>query len=392
MARADPEAGVPERAGARQNHPPKIGWPSVEPALSSSGGGSEIALRRGRLTRITFNAEDADGDALVYEITPVPAGATFDTEQGVLSWQPSRAQEGEQRFELAVNDGRVTVKRTFVCVVQPNRPPSEGGEPTVFLSARSAKPAEDASYLNGAMPVVALDLDGDALTFQARQLPAGARLVSAHSVLSLAWQPGEADIGEHELIVDVSDGELSSTVHKKVVVIAPWASHDSTDWLLLGGGPSAFLTHRDPELLLGGAVDITLVAVREDSVSGYRCAHAEQQYNCHASHHRFYGEFEVLDSQRAHTPSVFTYAAGYSASLEWDPARRYLIPHYGIELGGLVRAGLGHRAQTRPYLGLHLWASDSVWINATVGYRVVPAELLDLSGPTFTLRAILRPW
>jgi hypothetical protein len=58
----------------------------------------------------------------------------------------------------------------------------------------------------------------------------------------------------------------------------------------------------------------------------------------------------------------------------------------------MVREGVGHRAQTRPYLGLHLFASTDVWLNAALGYRVVPAGLKDLSGPTFALRAIINPW
>jgi len=63
-----------------------------------------------------------------------------------------------------------------------------------------------------------------------------------------------------------------------------------------------------------------------------------------------------------------------------------------VDVGGLVRSGVGHRAQVHPYLGLHLWASNDVWVDATVGYRVTPGELLDLSGPAFALRAIVNPW
>ena len=137
---------------------------------------------------------------------------------------------------------------------------------------------------------------------------------------------------------------------------------------------------------------MSLVALTGDGQSGVLCADGVRYVDCHASHHRFYGEFEVLDSLKSGEPSLFTYGLGYSASFEYYPARRFLIPHYGIELGGLVREGLGHRAQTRPYLGLHLWADRHVWLNLTLGYRVVPTELVELSGPTATLRAVLNPW
>lgn len=206
------------------------------------------------------------------------------------------------------------------------------------------------------------------------------------------WAPTQADVGDHELVVDVSDGELRTTITRKIVVMPEWAAHDYSRWFLLGLGPSGFITHGDGELFLGGTFDATLVALREDGLSGYRCAHETGRRDCHASHHRFYAQFEVLDSVRSGASALFTYGIGYSASLEWYPARRYLIPHYGVDIGGLVRSEVGHRAQVHPYLGLHLWTDDDIWIDATLGYRVVPAELRDLSGPTFALRAIVNPW
>jgi hypothetical protein len=39
-----------------------------------------------------------------------------------------------------------------------------------------------------------------------------------------------------------------------------------------------------------------------------------------------------------------------------------------------------------------LFANDDIWLNAMLGYRVVPAELYELSGPTFALTAVLNPW
>jgi hypothetical protein len=242
------------------------------------------------------------------------------------------------------------------------------------------------------MILLANDQDSDEVTAEVRQLPVGARVIASNGSVSLVWQPTDASVGEHVLVVDVSDGELVTTVRRKIVVIPEWSAENYHRWLLLGGGPSGFVTHGDGELFVGGTFDVTLVAIRENGVSGYACAHRIGNYECHASHHRFYGQFEVLDSVRSGAPALFTYGAGYSASLEWYPARRYLIPHYGVDVGGLVRSEVGHRAQVHPYLGLHLWADDDIWVDATLGYRVVPAELRDLSGPTFAIRAIVNPW
>ena len=352
-----------------------------------------LALRSGRTARITLAAEDPDGDELTYSARRLPAGATFDTKLGVLTWSPTRAQEGKHEVDFEATDGQLVAKLAITLVVQPNRAPARHGDRVMFFVAGKS-PSQTAFDATGwgSDPVVALDQDGDRVSFSVRRLPAGGRLVADDASVRFTFSPSEDDIGEHEIIIDVSDGELTTTVEQTVLVLPKWATHDYRGWFLLGGGPSGFLTHGDGELFAGGALDITLVALTENAHGGYGCATGTRHHDCHASHHRFYAELEVLDSLRAEAPSLFTYGAGYSASFEWYPGRRYLVPHYGIELGGLVRDGLGHRAQTRPYLGLHLWADRQVWLNLTLGYRIVPAELYDLSGPTLALRAVLNPW
>jgi hypothetical protein len=291
-----------------------------------------------------------------------------------------------------VSDGHAVARRTFVFHVHPNRAPTNTpSDQPLVVAVRddgSSSLASDAE----APIVVAWDPDDDELTFRARELPPGARLAAADGRVTLQWNPTEADLGAHDVVVDVSDGTLTRTLRVKVLVIADWAQREHTGWLLLGGGASAFVTPRSGESLLGGALDLSLVALRESAARAYGCGQGVRTHDCHASYHRFYAQLEVLDSLRRGAPSVFTYAVGYSASLEWYPGRRYLIPHYGIELGGLVREGHGHLAQTRPYLGLHLWASDALWINAAAGYRVVPAALSELSGPTFALTLVSNPW
>jgi hypothetical protein len=202
----------------------------------------------------------------------------------------------------------------------------------------------------------------------------------------------ESDVGKHELMLTVSDGELQTTVTQRLVVLPAGADKDYRKWFLVGTGPSAFITQGDSELFVGGAFDVSLFARIEDGKTAHHCVEGERQDGCYASHYRFYAEFEVLDSVKAGAPGMFIYGAGYSASFERDPGRRYLVPHYGIEVGGLARRGLSHLAQTRPYLGLHLWTGNTLWLNAAVGYRFVPAELATLSGPTAVLRAILSPF
>jgi hypothetical protein len=242
--------------------------------------------------------------------------------------------------------------------------------------------------------VIANDPDGDVLVLTPRAVPLGARLALSDdaSGVSLFWRPTEAEVGEHDLVFEITDGELTTRVKRRVRVLPKWASRGTVHWLVPGAGASAFLTHREPQVFVGGAFDATLAAVRTDGDDAVRCEEGTRHDECVASHHRFYSEFEVLGSTSPHSPALFTYGIGYSGSFELVALRRYLVPHYGLDLGGLVRSGLGHRAETRPYLGLHLWASNALWVNLTLGYRIVPANLADLSGPTAGLKLLLMPW
>ena len=389
---AFPGVALAEADAARLGRPPKI-TPRVEvkPAIADGSGGMVSVLRSGRTARITFLAEDPDDEALTYAVASLPAGATLDQQQGILTWRPTRDQEGKHELRLEVSNGQLTAKRTFTFFVRPNLAPMDNGSEAVTY--QTVRAAQDVTLRPSEATVnLATDPDADEVACEIKKAPPGGHIVVTQSSAAFVWSPSAADIGEHEVVVDVSDGELRTTIRKTIVVMPEWEGHDYRRWFLLGGGPSAFLSHGNGEAFLGGTVDITFAAVREDGAGAYACTHGLRNYDCHASHHRFYGQFELLDSTRSGAASVFAYAAGYSASLEWRPARRYLIPHYGIDAGGLVRAGVGHRAQVHPYLGLHLWASDGLWIDATLGYRVTPADLHDLSGPTFALRAILNPW
>jgi hypothetical protein len=377
------------------NRPPKFLPAQTETnPMVTDWHGPGVALRSERIARVVLAVEDVDGDPLTFGAHPLPAGAAFDEKSGVLTWKPTRAQEGKHAVEFEATDGRAVARYTISFVVRPNRAPVNMGEQAILLAGRARPPRDFGTLGTGdhGHTTLAVDGDSDDVSFVVRARPAGARLTAIGSALTFSWRPAETDVGKHELVVDVSDGELRTTVRRTIVVFPEESMHDYRGWFLLGGGPSAFVTHDDGEFFVGGAVDASLVALIESATSGYACANDTRHGDCHASHHRFYAEFEVLDSMRSGARSLFTYAAGYSASFEWLPGRRYLVPHYGIELGGLVRDELGHRAQTRPYLGLHLFSGRDVWLNATAGYRVVPAELYGLSGPTFALRAVIDPW
>jgi hypothetical protein len=347
-------------------------------------------LKVGRKTRVTLGAHDPDGDRLTFTVEPLPAGADLDATTGVLTWTPSRAQIGKHRLVARVSDQRDTDRQDVVLVVRENFPPIL--RTGTLISVAHERPPPMERDWNAPWEPIASDPDGDELTITVKKLPLTARFRTSKEHVSVSLLPTPADVGEHELIADISDGQSTVTVRRRVKILPEWAERDYRGFVLPGGGASGFLLHGDRELLVGGAFETTVVARAENGRDAFLCEDGVRSTDCGASHFRIYAQFEVLGSTRAHAASLFTYAAGYTSNFEWNPARRYLIPHYGVEAGGLFRSGVGHRAQVHPYLGVHLWADRIVWLNATLGYRVVPAGLSDLSGPTAGLVALLNPW
>jgi hypothetical protein len=387
------EAPVEPDAQSKPNSPPRFGQQiAIDPAGDFEFTGGEYLLKVGRETRVVLSAHDPDGDRLTFSVERLPTGATLDAARGVLTWTPTRAELGKHRLKFQVSDQKDTDRGDFTLVVRENRAPLGRTATTVLSVAHEAPPQPTATDWNVPWEAIASDPDGDELTLTVRKLPPTARFLVSKGHVSMSLRPTPSDVGEHELIADISDGESTTTVRRHVQVLPEWAERDYRGFLLPGGGASGFLLHGDRELFIGGAFQATLVARTENGRDAFLCEDGVRSSTCHASHFRIYAQFEVLGSTRAGAPSLFTYAAGYTSNFEWNPARRYLVPHYGVDAGGLFRSGIAHRAQVHPYLGLHLWADSTAWVNLTFGYRVVPAGLRNLSGPTMGLSAILNPW
>jgi hypothetical protein len=386
------EAPAERPPAEKPNTPPRFsGRLGIDPTGDFEFTQGASMLKVGRKTRVEIGAHDPDGDHLTFSVEPLPAGADLNATTGVLTWTPTRAQIGKHRLVVRVSDQRETDLQNVVLVVRENRPPL-GRAGTLLSVAHEPPPEPTVDDWNVPWEPIATDPDGDEVTITVRKLPPSARFLVSKQHVSMSLRPTPSDVGEHELVADVSDGESTVTVRRRVKVLPEWAERDYRGILLPGGGTSGFLLHGDRELLVGGALQATLVARTENGRDAFLCKEGVRSSDCRASHFRIYAQFEVLGSTRAHAPSLFTYAAGYTSNFEWNPERRYLIPHYGAEAGGLFRAGVGHRAEVHPYLGLHLWADRTSWVNLTLGYRVVPAGLRDLSGPTAGLVALLNPW
>lgn len=72
---------------------------------------------------------------------------------------------------------------------------------------------------------------------------------------------------------------------------------------------------------------------------------------------------------------------GTTLSLEKNSSRRWLIPFFGLSLGGLVHADLPDAAYTHAFAGLHVFWHHNLMVDLSGGYHFPFGELDVLSGP-----------
>ena len=80
-----------------------IDQPPVLMAIGNKSVNEGVALS------FTISASDADGDALMYSVSNLPVGATFNTATRTFSWTPSQSQAGIYTgVHFQVSDGQMT--------------------------------------------------------------------------------------------------------------------------------------------------------------------------------------------------------------------------------------------------------------------------------------------
>src|SRR5205823_3137535 len=155
----------------------------------------------GSLLTFTVAATDVDGDALTYSASGLPTGASFDPATRTFSWTPTFDQAGPYPGVIfTVSDGTATAterRALAIANTNPTRLPAEIGN----------KSGSEGSLLTFA--VSATDADGDALTYSASGLPAGASFDPATKTFS--WTPTFDQAGPYPgVIFTVSDGTATA--------------------------------------------------------------------------------------------------------------------------------------------------------------------------------------
>jgi len=164
---------------------------------------------------ITNTAADADfpNDAIFYQLTVSPAGASIDSD-GIISWTPSEAQgPGTNTLTTVATDstGRTATNSFVVTVLDSNSPP--------VLPAQSPITINELSTLVVTNTASDEDLPIESLSYSLLTAPAAAA-ISASGVIS--WNPGELDGPSTNMftvrVVDDGSPPLAATNSFSVIV------------------------------------------------------------------------------------------------------------------------------------------------------------------------------
>lgn len=236
----------------------------------------------------------------------------------------------------------------------------------------------------------ARDPEGTPIKYRATSLPAGARLewrlVTYHpcddpnrppvsaTAPRIVWTPTRSQFGKHRFEIVASDGVHETTTVHEVVVKDDWEAFflpGASYSVYAPRGAGAGLYHGPSfELLLGAWI------------------HRNERRG--PSHGRVYANVGVLEST-AGTDAVSA-ALGFDLSIERNPRRSFLIPYFGLEVGGLFRQTAVSVAAFTPALGLHLYSSRNVMLNLSGGYLFPTARIDELLGYTGRVSIDVALW
>lgn len=162
-------------------------------------------------------ASDANGDALSFSISGMPAWATFSTGTGRLSGTPT-AVGNHANIVISVSDGKASVSLpAFSIQVQPpaNRAPTIGGTPVTTATVGSA----------WSFQPTASDPDGNALTFSIANRPAWATFNSGTGRLSGTPAATATHSG---IVISVSDGSAGASLPAFSITVTAAANRAPT--------------------------------------------------------------------------------------------------------------------------------------------------------------------
>lgn len=348
------------------------GSPRFVKLLPSRYDKDEIAIAVDQELRLAVVVDHPDGKALQMQALGLPVRATFDPALRAVTWRPTEPEIGSYQVRFVVSDGQRETSRTILISVTENHAPTLG---SLWFEVPAGQPGT--WFIDGKDP------EFSPVTFSIEGLPKGATF--EESTGRITFTPEASQVGEYPIVVHASDGQKATSQRGTIAVRAterPTAVGDEwTSFLLPGVGYSIYAPRDNAKTIFHGLNLEVVIA-----------AWIHRNDNRGPSHGRVYLNAELLNATGINIPLMFAYSAGLSLSFERNPQRTWLIPYYGVEVGGIVHNEIGSYFQTTPYAGIHLFSNPNVFLGTRLGYRLVPSRIDDLAGLHFGVVADFSIW
>jgi Putative Ig domain len=366
---------VPPAPVAAPAPPPDIAStasPRFVKLLPSRYDKDEITIAVDQELRLAVVVEHPDGRALQMQALGLPVRATFDPELRAVTWRPTEAEVGSYQVRFVVSDGLRETSRTILISVTENHAPILG---SLWFEVPAGQPGT--WFIDGKDP------EFSPVTFSVEGLPKGATFDESSG--RITFTPDASQVGEYPIVVHASDGQKATSQRGTIAVRAterpPAPGDEWTSFLLPGVGYSIYAPRDNAKTIFHGLNLEVVIA-----------AWIHRNDNRGPSLGRVYVNAELLNATGINVPLMFAYSTGLSLSFERNPQRTWLIPYYGIEVGGIVHNQIGSYFQTTPYAGVHVFSNPNVFLGTRLGYRLVPSRVDDLAGLHFGVVADFSIW
>ncbi len=357
-----------------------VGRPNTAPMFVPVG---EQSVQEDEPLNLTLVATDADGDAITYSASNVPAGAVLTGQ--VFSWTPSYQQAGSYEVTFVADDGQAQDSQVVtITVVNVNRPP--------ILTAIGDRSIDASNTLS--LTLSATDPDGDGLTYSAAGLPSGADLTGQ----AFNWTPASGQSGSYEITFVASDGQLTDSETVTVMVVsAVSASEDSTAPVVARLSPTPetiqvplnnLVTLHITDAGMGvDAASVTITVdgaiVYEGDTEAYRSAHGQCSRSGARNDYRFIYQHErMFDYDRPVTVRVNATDLAGNAMNEFQYSFMTEMRAFGRNkpVGERTGASADSRPATASDAAGNIWAA---WHAGSADSRDIYVAKLSLDADTF---------
>jgi hypothetical protein len=214
-------------------------------------------------------------------------------------------------------------------------------------------------------------------TYHLEGLPQSAAAHAEADSIAVQWEPRDADVGTHQVTVDVAQGEDDHRRSIRIIV------NERGHQLFVPGAIGALFVPNDLQnlgLFAGGGIELVVFS------------YAEQGSMWIPSHGRFYLDAMALPSTHANVDPLFSVSLGFDLTIERSPGRRYLLPYVGIQSGIAYQQQAGSFGWAMPLIGLYPWASHAVRISFQGGYMLPTTAAQDVRGVVVQAAIDLAPF